>query len=214
MSFHAKWVEIMIQMEIMEIAVWHGNELREVINMIRKRNGKCILNVLAVATVVCSICGGCGSQSNVNPPENTVVEDTVPADGAEPAEVQTDDTETSDTQQTSEAPVVQEDTQAGEDLDVVEPDAADDKWYMQGNVYTDDNGRRLEVYYDDEGMLEFAIDGLSMYYTTVDNYQLENDWRIYTCDDGTVIIYYPGTPAHLEISDGEYAGLYQADGGI
>lgn len=187
MSFHAKWVEIMIQMEIMKIAVWHGNELREVIKMIRKRNGKCILNVLAVATVVCSICGGCGSQSNVN---------------------------LSDTQQISEAPVVQEDTQAGEDLDVVEPDAADDKWYMQGNVYTDDNGRRLEVYYDDEGMLEFAIDGLSMYYTTVDNYQLENDWRIYTCDDGTVIIYYPGTPAHLEISDGEYAGLYQADGGI
>lgn len=63
-------------------------------------------------------------------------------------------------------------------------------------------------------MLGFSIDGLSMYYTTVDNYQLENNWMIYTCDDGTVIIYYPGTPAHLEISDGEYAGLYEADGSI
>lgn len=31
-------------------------------------------------------------------------------------------------------------------------------------------------------------------------------------DDGTMIIYYPGEPAHLEISDGDYAGLYEAGG--
>lgn len=102
--------------------------------------------------------------------------------------------------------------QAGEDLDVVEPDAADDDWYRKGNVYTGDNGHRLEVFFDDEGMLEFAVDGLSLYYTTVDQYQQENNWKIYTCDDGTVIVYYPGEPAHLEISDGDYAGLYQEGG--
>ena len=57
--------------------------------------------------------------------------------------------------------------QSGEDLDVIEPDAADDDWYRKGNVYTGDNGHSLEVFFDDEGMLEFAVDGLSLYYTTV-----------------------------------------------
>lgn len=92
--------------------------------------------------------------------------------------------------------------------------SADDKWYMQGCVYKDENGRKLEVFLDDEGMIGFAIDGLSMYYTTVNNFQLENNWRIYTCDDETVIIYYPGSPACLEISDGDYAGIYKADSNI
>lgn len=73
--------------------------------MIRKRNVKCILSVLLAVSVVCNLFG-CGSKNSINLP---------------------------DVQQTAETPVVQEgpqDTQAGEDLDVVEPSAADDKWYM------------------------------------------------------------------------------------
>ena len=101
---------------------------------------------------------------------------------------------------------------SGEDLDVVVPDPADDDWYMKGNVYTDTNGNRLEVFFNDEGMIEFAVNGLSLYYTTVNNFQSENNWRIYACDDGTTIVYYPGEPAHLEICDGDYAGLYEAGG--
>lgn len=101
---------------------------------------------------------------------------------------------------------------SGEDLDVAVPDSADDDWYMKGNVYTNTNGNRLEVFFDDEGMIEFAVNGLSLYYTTVDNFQFENNWRIYACDDGTTIVYYPGEPAHLEICDGDHAGLYEAGG--
>lgn len=100
---------------------------------------------------------------------------------------------------------------SGEELDVIESNAADDDWYMKGNVYTDDKGNRLEVFFNDYGTLEFAVNGLSMYYTQVDNFEQENDWKVYTCDDGTMIIYYPGEPAHLEIADGDYAGLYESD---
>lgn len=125
--------------------------------------------------------------------------------------------------QTSDVVEVQEITQSaesenlseaasGEDLDVVAPDPADDDWYMKGNIYTDDNGRRLEVFFNDEGMIEFAIDGLSVYFTNVGTCQFENNWRIYTCDDGTMIVYYPGEPAHIEIYDGDYAGLYEEGG--
>ncbi len=101
---------------------------------------------------------------------------------------------------------------SGEDLDVVVPDSVDDDWYKKGNVYTDDNGRRLEVFFNDEGMIEFAIDGLSVYFTSVGTCQLENNWRIYTCDDGTMIVYYPGDPAHIEISGGDYEGLFEESG--
>ncbi len=100
---------------------------------------------------------------------------------------------------------------SGEDLDVVESDAADDDWYMKGNIYTDDKGNQVEVSFNDYGTLEFVVNGLSMYITTVSGFQQENDWKIYTCDDGTMIIYYPGEPAHLEISGGDYAGLYEAN---
>lgn len=103
-------------------------------------------------------------------------------------------------------------TASGEDLDVVVPDPADDDWYMKGNIYTDNNGRILEVFFNDEGMIEFAIDGLSAYFTSVGTCQLENNWRIYTCDDGTMIAYYPGDPAHIEISGGDYEGLYEEGG--
>lgn len=97
---------------------------------------------------------------------------------------------------------------SGEDLDVVLPNAADDDWYMKGSIYKDDKGNRLEVFFNDHGTLEFAVNGISMYFTQIDNFEQENNWKIYTCDDGTMVAYYPGEPAHLEISDGEYAGLY------
>ncbi|MDE5588485.1 MAG: hypothetical protein K2J60_04995 [Acetatifactor sp.] len=103
------------------------------------------------------------------------------------------------------------DEDAGNDLDYIEPDPADDNWYMKGSIYKDSEGRRLEVFFDDEGMLEFAVDGLSMYYSSVNRVEFENNWRIYSCDDGIMIIYYPGEPAHIEISDGDYAGLYEED---
>lgn len=97
---------------------------------------------------------------------------------------------------------------SGETLDVVVPNPADDDWYMKGSIYTDDKGNQLEVFFNDHGTLEFAVNGISMYFTQVDNFEQENNWKIYTCDDGTMIAYYPGEPAHLEISDGDYAGLY------
>ena len=105
-----------------------------------------------------------------------------------------------------------EQASSGEDLDVVVPNAADDDWYMKGNIYTDEKGNRLEVFFNDYGILEFAVNGLSLYFTTVDSFQQENNWKVYTCDDGTMIGYFPGEPAHLEISDGDYAGIYEAGG--
>lgn len=75
--------------------------------MIRKRNVKCIVSVLTAVSVVCSLYG-CGSTNDGNPSENAVVEEVEPI-------------------------IEAKDAQAGEDLDVVEPSAADDKWYMQGN---------------------------------------------------------------------------------
>ena len=101
---------------------------------------------------------------------------------------------------------------SGEDLDVVVPNPADDDWYMKGNIYTDDKGNRLEVFFNDYGILEFAVNGLSLYFTTVDSFQQENNWKVYTCDDGTMIGYFPGEPAHIEICDGDYAGLYEEGG--
>lgn len=190
---------------------------------IGKRNGKGVAGVLIAASIVCNLCG-CSGGNNAAQPENAVLEEAssavdtetavIQAVGAEKSAAPAADTGTASAQPTQE-PVVQgnlQNAQSGEDLDVVEPNAADDDRYRRGDIYTDENGRRLEVFYNDDGMLEFAVDGLSMYYTVADDYQSENDWRIYTCDDGTVVIYYPGTPAHLEISDGEYAGIYEAGG--
>ena len=97
----------------------------------------------------------------------------------------------------------------GEDLDVAVSNTTDDNWYMKENIFTDDKGNRLEVFFDDYGMIEFAINGLSLYYTTVEKYQQENNWRVYTCDDGMIVIYYPGEPSHIEISDGDYSGIYE-----
>lgn len=184
--------------------------------MTRIKNVKGILGILTVAIVLCSGCGGRGG--NETDQSGSAAES---AD-AQATAVQTTDTPTDTTQAVDMPPkevqaTVQDaskDIQPVEDLDVVEPDAADDKWYMAGTVYTDDTGRRLEVFFDDVGMLEFSVDGLSLYYTSADGFQQENNWKVYTCDDGTMIIYYPGNPAHLEISDGEYAGLYEAGGKV
>lgn len=139
------------------------------------------------ALLLC-VCGGCGSR-NAAEDFVSIVEEPV---------IQKKDSQEAD-------------EQSGEDLDMIFPDAVDDTWYMTGDIYTDENGRRLEVFYDDEGMLQFTVDGLSLYNTMADHFQTENNWKIYTCDDGTTVVYYPGTPAHLEISDGEYAGVYEAD---
>lgn len=96
------------------------------------------------------------------------------------------------------------------ELDVVEPNAADDDWYMRENIFIDDKGNRLEVSFDDYGMLYFAVNGLTLYSAEADNFQQENNWRVYTCDDDTtMIIYYPDEPARLEIKNGDYAGLYE-----
>ena len=96
------------------------------------------------------------------------------------------------------------------ELDVVEPNAADDDWYMRENIFIDDKGNRLEVSFDDYGMLYFAVNGLTLYSAEADNFQQENNWRVYTCDDDTtMIIYYPDEPARLEITNGDYAGLYE-----
>ena len=96
------------------------------------------------------------------------------------------------------------------ELDVAEPNAADDDWYMRENIFIDDKGNRLEVSFDDYGMLYFAVNGLTLYSAEADNFQQENNWRVYTCDDDTtMIIYYPDEPARLEIKNGDYAGLYE-----
>ena len=96
------------------------------------------------------------------------------------------------------------------ELDVAEPNAADDDWYMRENIFIDDKGNRLEVSFDDYGMLYFAVNGLTLYSAETDNFQQENNWRVYTCDDDTtMIIYYPDEPARLEITNGDYAGLYE-----
>ncbi len=176
--------------------------------MIMKNNAKCNLTVLII--VVSALCGlhGCGSGKEADQPAAVVETVEVETTNPQMPIPETNDTQAAGTQVNNTQPA---EAQSGEDFDVIEPSAADDKWYMTENVYTDENGRRLEVGVDDYGMLEFSIDGLSMYYATADNFQQENNWKIYTCDDGTVIIYYPGTPAHLEISDGDYAGVYEAD---
>lgn len=185
-----------------------------------------VFSVWMAALALCSL-WACSSGNSTDVPEKvTEAESAATDDLVEPlavkeetgnvqaSEEQKDDKQVSKKRQGDKRVSEEQEAgeQAGEDLDVIEPDAADDDWYRKGNVYTGDNGHRLEVFFDDEGMLEFAVDGLSLYYTTVDHYQRENNWRIYTCDDGTAIVYYPGEPAHLEISDGDYAGLYQEGG--
>lgn len=175
---------------------------------------KYVVFFLITAIMLCGLCG-CGS-SNESGQTSDVVE-------VQEINQVIDKVETHESNQTNDTGESQENSQSvesenlseaasGEDLDAVVPDPADDDWYMNGNIYTDDNGRRLEVFFNDEGMIEFAIDGLSVYFTSVETCQLENNWRIYTCDDGTMIAYYPGDPAHIEICDGDYEGLYEEDG--
>ncbi len=194
--------------------------------------------VMAVLMVVVTLCGlnGCSGVTDHGDTEQLVteVEDEQIVDGTEneqilgqdssgkmdetvPNEKHNDTEKTPDEKHnnTEKSPNEEhndtETATSGEDLDVVVPNAADDDWYMRGNVYTDDQGNRLEVFFNDHGVLQFAVNGLSMYITRFDNFEQENDWKVYTCDDGTMVIYYPGEPAHLEIADGDYAGLYESN---
>ena len=169
-----------------------------------KKNVRYLVEALMIAAMLCGV-NGC---SSINSSEDIGQSVT----GVEDKQIieQDDFSEMEETVLNEEHNDTEKAT-SGEDLDVVEPNAADDDWYMKGNIYTDDKGNRLEVFFNDYGTLEFAINGLSLYFTTVDNFQQENNWKVYTCDD-TMIIYYPGEPAHLEISDGDYAGLYEAGG--
>ena len=170
-----------------------------------KKNVRCLVSIFMMLAMLCGL-GGCTSvdynedagQNVVEVGDYTIVAEDI-IDQAEEANLSGERIET-------------ENAASGEDLDVVVPNAADDNWYMKGSVYTDDKGNRLEVFFDDYGMIEFAVNGLSMYYTTVDNFQQENNWKVYTCDDGTMIGFYPGEPAHLEICDGDYAGIYEEGG--
>ncbi len=185
--------------------------------IIMKKNVRCLVGILMMAAMLCGLGGCTGTDHNEDAGQNVtevydytiVAEDII--DHAEEANLSGDRTETENAA-SGEASNNTEMAASGEDLDVVVPSAADDNWYMKGNIYTDDKGNRLEVLFDDYGMIEFAVNGLSMYYTTVDNFQQENNWKVYTCDDGTMIIFYPGEPAHLEICDGYYVGVYEVGG--
>ena len=188
---------------------------KEMIKM--KKNVRCLVGKFMMVAILCGL-GGCNSvdhnedmgQNAVEVGDYTIVAEDI-IDEAEEANLSEERIETENAA-LGEASNNTEMATSGEDLDVVVPNAADDNWYMKGNVYTDDKGNRLEVFFDDYGMIEFAVNGLSMYYTTVDNFQQENNWKVYTCDDGTMIGFYPGEPAHLEICDGDYAGIYEEGG--
>lgn len=182
-----------------------------------KKNARCLIGIFMMMAMLCGFGGCTGNDNNWDAGQNVVevgdytivAEDII--DQTEEANLNEERIETENAT-SSEENNKTEMAASGEDLDVVVPSAADDNWYMKGNVYTDDKGNQLEVFFDDYGMIEFAVNGLSMYYTTVDHFQRENNWKAYTCDDGTMIIFYPGEPAHLEICDGDYAGLYEEGG--
>ena len=171
--------------------------------MIMKKNVRCLIGVFMTVVMLCGL-GGCSGNDNNGDAERTVSEDRDKESATEDILGKTEETAL------SEENIGTGKAMPGEDLDVATLNADDDDWYMNGDVYTDDKGNRLEVFFNDYGTLEFAVNGLSLYFTTVDSFQQENNWKVYTCDDGTMIIYYPGEPAHLEISDGDYAGIYEA----
>lgn len=170
-----------------------------------KKNVRCLIGIFMAVAMLCGL-NGC-SDANDNGDDGRVVIE------IEDKQVTEQDTfnETEHTASSEESKETEKEL-SGEDLDKVLPSSADDDWYIKGNIYTDDKGNRLEVFFNDYGTLEFAVNGLSLYITTVDNFQQENNWKVYTCDDDTMIIYYPGEPAHLEICDGDFAGLYEAGG--
>ena len=191
-----------------------------------KRNVRCLIGIFMAAAMLCGL-NGCGDADDNSDDGRVVIE-------VEDKQVTEQDTfsekeqtaSSEESKETEKAASVEKSEKAdrvesgektekepsGEDLDKVLPSAADDEWYIKGNIYTDDKGNRLEVFFNDYGTLEFAVNGLSLYITTVDNFQQENNWKVYTCDDDTMIGYYPGEPAHIEICDGDYAGIYEADG--
>lgn len=181
---------------------------------------KYVSGVLAAVLVLGSF-SGCGNNSGDNEREVIILEtqenNQVAGEESSQGTLAKSDNKqagNSQSQITAEQPTAQPAVNGDtleEELDVITPNPEDADWYKKGIVYTSENGHSLEVFYDDEGMLQFAVDGLSLYFTSADNFQVENNWRIYTCDDGTMIVYYPGSPAHVEISSGDYEGLYEAE---
>lgn len=197
-----------------------------------KRNMRSVLGFLVAAAVMCSL-NGCaqsdGTEGQNREPDTigTEAQNREPdAQGTEEpggeldalgTEEQRQERDTSGTEEPGTLGETGEDTlstaASGEELDVIEPNPKDDDWYKRPCIYIDEEGNRLEVFFDDGGMLEFAVNGLSLYDTRAEDYQLENNWRVYTCEDGTVIVYYPGEPAHIEIYDGDSVKLYEAASG-
>lgn len=197
------------------VLVLQAEKKRKVMN--RKMKAKYVLGVLAAGVILGSLCG-CGSGNTGQVTEIESLQEDITSDKI-PEETEETDHETveesnteADVSQTASDTAEENDLdQAQEEshLDQIEPDPADDNWYMKGSVYKSDNGHYLEIFFNDEGMLEFAVDGLSQYYSYVDRVQFENNWRIYDCDDGVMIVYYPGDPAHIEIYDGDLTELYE-----
>ncbi len=179
-----------------------------------KKNVRCLIGIFMMAVMLCGL-SGCGDVNDNGDDRQVVIEVEDKQVTEQDIFSETEQTASSEESKNTEKEASGEKSEntekesSGEDLDKVVPSAADDDWYMKGNIYTDDKGNRLEVFFNDYGVLEFAVNGLSMYITTVDNFQQENNWKIYTCDDGTMIGYFPGEPAHIEICDGDYAGLYE-----
>ena len=173
---------------------------------------KYAISIFVAVIMLCGIsgCGSSGSQE-ASAVEEQDINQVIDTSGTQENNKTIDIIETQENSQSTPSENLSA-AASGEDLDVIAPDPADDDWYMKGSIYTDESGRRLEVFFNDEGTIEFAIDGLSVYFTNVGTCQFENNWRIYTCDDGTMIVYYPGEPAHIEIYDGDYAGLYEEGG--
>ena len=177
-----------------------------------KKNVRGLISIFMAAAMLCGL-NGCSAAGDNGDGELAAIEVEDKQVTEPDAFSETEQTALSEESKETEKTETGEGTEkesSGEDLDKVVPSAADDDWYMKGNIYTDDKGNRLEVFFNDYGVLEFAVNGLSLYFTRADNFQQENNWKVYTCDDNTMIGYYPGEPAHLEICDGEYAGIYEA----
>ncbi len=185
-----------------------------------KKNIKYTLGVFVTAAMLCSLSGCTGDDAGQQEEIMEIQEEIIDAEEFHEDGQGVNDEEMQGDEQSVSTEEVQRDgqsindgqVQAGEDLDVITASPDDDEWYMRGTIYTDDKGRRLEVFFNDEGTLEFAIDGLSVHITTTSNFQQENNWKVYTCDDGVMVVYRPGDPATVEITEGDYEGIYTAGG--
>lgn len=125
-----------------------------------KKSVRYMMVVITVAVMSCGL-NGCSSRDNENT-EQTVTEavdeqiveqDSFGGKEESALNEKRNDTETVLNEEHNDI----EKASSGEDLDVAVPNAADDDWYVKGNIYTDDKGNRLEVFFNDYGTLEFAM---------------------------------------------------------